>query len=274
MIAYQSITLRYLHDPATGEFANLGVVVYSPGHPVESRFTHRLQRVSRFFGGIETHHIRAILTRLEKALAKAGGDQKQIDFIQTGLQIREIATRALAQDSSALQWADAGAGTTDSLPKAADNLLARLVTRYEQTKTTNSRTSEVVWDSYCGPLASKGVLRKLTPRELITPNYTHHFDHTFINGCLRVIEPVSLDYDDPDYIVARGRHWLGVGAALQKATEEHRFTFLLGLPSTSEGEKAADKAVKLMEMIDSSVDFVRESEAKRFATNLAAQING
>jgi hypothetical protein len=31
MKSFQFLTLRYLHDAITGEFANLGVVVYVPG---------------------------------------------------------------------------------------------------------------------------------------------------------------------------------------------------------------------------------------------------
>ena len=43
---YSTITLRYVHDVVTGEFANIGVVLYAPEQRLlEARFTQSYERL-------------------------------------------------------------------------------------------------------------------------------------------------------------------------------------------------------------------------------------
>lgn len=272
MNPYQSMLLRYIHDPVSGEFANLGIVLFSPGHPLEVRMTSSLARPSRFFGGIEFRHLRGLLDRLARALRKTDTGARQMDFLKAGLEIHEVTARLLAFDVSSLRWADAGAGVTDDLKSEADRQFERLITRFEVEKESVSRTSEEVWMSYQTHFKRAGVMKDLHPLKIETPDFQHQFDHTWKNGCVQIIEPVSLDYEDPDYIVRRGSHWLGIGAALGDAKEQHKFTFLLGLPKESKARKAADKARNLIAKIDSSVKFVEEKDAGRFAEDLKSQL--
>ena len=272
MNPYQSMLLRYIHDPVSGEFANLGVVLFSPGRPLEVRMTSTLARPSRFFGGIEFRHLRGLLDRLTRALEKTDTGARQMDFLKAGLEIHEVTARLLASDVSSLRWADVGAGVTDDLKAEADRQFERLITRFEVERESSSRTSEEVWTGYQTHFKRAGVLKNLHPLIIETQDFQHQFDHTWKNGCVQIIEPVSLDYEDPDYIVRRGSHWLGIGAALGDAKEQHKFTFLLGLPKESKARKAADKARNLIAKIDSSVSFVEEKEAGRFAERLKSQI--
>lgn len=272
MKPYQSMLLRYFHDPVGGEFANLGVVLFSPGMPLEVRVAESLARPSRFFGGIEFRHLRGIIDRLARELRKTDTGIVQMDFLKAGLEIREITNRVLATDVSSLRWADAGAGVTDDLKAEADRQFEHLVTRFDPDRESGSRTSEEVWSTYQKHLGRVGVLKDLRGLKIETANFQHKFDHTWKNGCVQIIEPVSLDYDDPDYIVRRGSHWLGIGAALGDAEEAHKFTFLLGMPKAAKARKAADKARNLISKIDSSVVFVEEKDAASFARRLKAQM--
>ena len=44
IIAYSFVTLRYVHDVVTGEFANVGVVLYAPdARLLEARFAIALE---------------------------------------------------------------------------------------------------------------------------------------------------------------------------------------------------------------------------------------
>jgi hypothetical protein len=272
MKPYQSMLLRYVHDPVSGEFANLAVVLFSPGMPLEVRVASSLSRASRFFGGIEFRHLRTLLNRLARALRKTDTGAVQMDFLKAGLEIREITSRVLANDVSSLRWSDAGAGVTESLKLEADRQFERLIVRYDADRETGSRSSEDVWVTFQKRFKTAGILQKLHPVKLETPDFRHRFDHTWVNGCVQIIEPVSLDYEDPDYILKRGSHWLGIGVALQEAAQAHKFTFLLGLPKEAKARKAADKARNLISRIDPSVDFVEESKAGEFALSLSRRI--
>jgi hypothetical protein len=274
MTPYQSMLLRYVHDPVSGEFANLGVVLFAPGLPLEVRVAASLSRTSRFFGGVEFRHLRPLLNRLARALRKTDTGAIQMNFIEAGLEIREITARVLAADVSSLRWADAGAGVCDNLKQEADRQFERLVTRFDAGRGTTSRSSEEVWTTFHTQLRRAGVLRKLHPRKIETADFLHRFDHTWQNGCVQIIEPVSLDYEDADYILKRGSHWLGIGTALADANEPHKFTFLLGLPRETKARKAADKARNLIAKIGSSVSFVEEQEASAYARRLKEAMAG
>lgn len=272
MKPYQSMLLRYVHDPVSGEFANLAVVLFSPGMPLEVRVVSSLSRASRFFGGIEFRHLRPLLNRLARALNKTDTGAVQMDFLKAGLEIREITSRLLANDVSSLRWSDAGAGITENLKKEADRQFDRLILKYDGDRETGSRSSEDVWTTFQKRFKTAGILPKLRPVKLEAPDFQHRFDHSWVNGCVQIIEPVSLDYEDPEYILRRGSHWLGIGVALQEAAQPHKFTFLLGLPKEAKARKAADKARNLISKIDKSVEFVEESNAGEFASALSRRI--
>ena len=59
---YSTITLRYLHDVVTGEFANIGVVLYSAEQRyLEARFTPSYERLNAIFLKIDHLHYRALM---------------------------------------------------------------------------------------------------------------------------------------------------------------------------------------------------------------------
>ncbi len=53
MIKYQYQILRYVHDQFTGEFGNLGVVMYAPKNRfLKCKVVSKYARLSSFFGEI------------------------------------------------------------------------------------------------------------------------------------------------------------------------------------------------------------------------------
>ncbi len=75
---YSNITLRYLHDVVTGEFANIGVVLYSPEQRfLEARFTTSYERLNAIFLKIDHLHFRALMrylaNRFEEIAAEVPG---------------------------------------------------------------------------------------------------------------------------------------------------------------------------------------------------------
>ena len=71
---YSFSFLRYVHEPLSGEFANVGVLLWAP----ESRFlgfrgSHKFRRLSRFFHGFHAQDYRALVGRLETHFDKLAG---------------------------------------------------------------------------------------------------------------------------------------------------------------------------------------------------------
>src|SRR5436309_5923512 len=103
---YTFNVLRYVHDAVTGEFVNVGVVLYAP----EARFvaascTQKYQRISHFFGRIEGDYIRALLRHLEHQMERLRRDIfESLPWGQMPGDALACAEQVFPRDDSALQF--------------------------------------------------------------------------------------------------------------------------------------------------------------------------
>lgn len=272
MKSFQFLTLRYLHDAITGEFANLGVVVYVPGEFLGARFNSRTTRLKAIFGQVEKSHLKSLLGYLSRHFQKLGNEIPN-SLLDRHRSIEEIAKSVLPSDDSAVQWSSAHNGMTRNPEEELDHLFARLVTHYEDMGKPRHRTDQDVWRLFSATLRENRVLEKLTEKKLVTENFEHTFDHAWKNGVWNLYEPLAFDYEDNSGIQEKANKWLGRGVALNDAKEEHKFWFLIGEPETERLKRATEKALNLLHKIGSGkVEIVREDERVAFSENLAAQV--
>ena len=72
---YSTIILRYVHDVVTGEFANIGVVLYSPEQRfLEARFATSYERLNAMFLKIDHLHFRALMRYMENRFEQIGAE--------------------------------------------------------------------------------------------------------------------------------------------------------------------------------------------------------
>jgi hypothetical protein len=125
---YSYCFLRYRQDPEAGEFANIGVALWSP----DNRFlgfegSKRFSRLTHFFGNLDKDGYRLLVAHVERrfdALAeKLTQDSLWPDH---PADIKEIAFQVVPQDDGALVWSPARGGVTEN-PNAE---LGRLFQRY------------------------------------------------------------------------------------------------------------------------------------------------
>lgn len=66
MIKYQYQVIRYMHDQFTGEFVNVGVVLYALDlHYLQPKMIRRYRRISQFFSGTKSDFLIAALKILK-----------------------------------------------------------------------------------------------------------------------------------------------------------------------------------------------------------------
>src|SRR5260221_14290092 len=71
---YSTIILRYVHDVVTGEFANIGVVLYAPGQRfLEARFAASYERLNAIFLKIDHLHFRPLMRYMANRFEQIGG---------------------------------------------------------------------------------------------------------------------------------------------------------------------------------------------------------
>jgi hypothetical protein len=126
---YNSIALRYVHDVVTGEFVNIGVVVYVPEQRfLDARFTTSYERLNAVFLKIDHQHLRALVRYMANRFEELGAEVR--DGLVVPGNLSELVKQVLPADDSSLQWSQMGGGLTVDPAKALDELYSRFVERY------------------------------------------------------------------------------------------------------------------------------------------------
>lgn len=268
---YSNITLRYVHDVVTGEFANIGVVLYAPEQRfLEARFTTSYERLNAVFLKIDHLHYRALMRYMANRFDEIAADIRDGLHVPPATALNEIVRQVLPPDDSSLQWSEQGGGFTDDLAKTLDELYKRFVERYVAGAEQVSRSDEEIAKPFKAKLGRKA--EKLSEKTIETKDYQYDFRFAWKNNIWHLYEPVSFDLVDPGSIREKANKWLGRGVALHDAKEKFKIHFLLGEPRQAETKAAFENAIHLLSKIPGQKELVRESEMEHFAEHVAEEI--
>ncbi|MBI3853943.1 MAG: DUF3037 domain-containing protein [Verrucomicrobia bacterium] len=268
---YSTIILRYVHDVATGEFANIGVVLYAPEQRfLEARFATSYERLNAIFLKIDHLHFRALMRYMANRFEQLGGEIRDGLNVPPVTALKEIVRQVLPPDDSSLQWSEQGGGFTEDAAKAMDELFKRLVERYVAGAEQVSRSDEEIAKPFKARLGKTA--EKLAEKTIETKDYQYDFRFAWKNDIWHLYEPVSFDLVDPGSIREKANKWLGRGVALHDSREKFKIHFLLGEPRQDETRKAFENAIHLLGKIPGHKQLVRENELEHFAEHVAEEI--
>jgi hypothetical protein len=269
--AYTFVTLRYVHDVVTGEFANVGVVLYAPeARHLEARFTPSYERLNALFLKIDHANYRNLIRYLANRFAELSAEVRDGLDLVPAQNVGELVRRVLPNDDSSLQWSPPGGGFSSNLAETSRQLYARMVERYSRSGETASRNDEDIAKPFKAHL--KKAADKLQEKRIEARDYQYEFALAWKNSIWHLYEPVSFDLMDPGSIVEKANRWLGRGVALNDASERFKIHFLLGEPKQPGTEKAFESAKHLLEKIPGQKELVRESELEAFADSVAVEM--
>jgi hypothetical protein len=268
---YSTITLRYLHDVVTGEFANIGVVLYSPDQRfLEARFTTSYERLNAIFLKIDHLHFRALMRYMANRFDEIAADIRDGLHVPPVTTLKEVVRQVLPPDDSSLQWSEQGGGFTEDAAATLDELFKRAVERYVAGAEQVSRSDDAVGKPFKARLGRTA--ENLTEKKIETKDYQYDFRYAWKNDIWHLYEPVSFDLVDPGSIREKANKWLGRGVALHESREKFKIHFLLGEPRQEETRKAFENALHLLSKIPAPKQLVRESELESFAEHVAEEI--
>jgi Protein of unknown function (DUF3037). len=269
--AYSFITLRYVHDVVTGEFANVGVVLYAPEQRyLEARFTTSYERLNALFVKIDHANYRNLIRYLSNRFVELASEVRDGLNLAPVQGIEELVRRVLPKDDSSLQWSAPGGGFSDNPAETVGQLYARLVERYSRTGEVSSRNDEDIARPFKARL--KEAAGKLQEKRITAVDYDYEFQYAWKNSIWHLYEPVSFDLMDPSSIVEKANRWLGRGVALHDSKERFKIHFLLGEPKQPGTEKAFESARHLLAKIPVQKELISEQDMDAFAANVAAEI--
>lgn len=126
---FQYAILRYIHDPVTQEFLNVGIVLYSKeARYLKARMSTKFSRLSKTFPEINGDHYRRVTNYIQQTLSRTSEGLSQPNlFDDLPAKIETILHQVLSPDDSSLIFSGYGGGLTANLDAELDRLYQRLV---------------------------------------------------------------------------------------------------------------------------------------------------
>jgi hypothetical protein len=271
---YSFCFLQYHHEPLSGEFANIGVLVWAP----KSQFlgfeaTERFSRLSEFFGGFESGDYRSLVDRLNTRFRKLSEEFAEghaiLPLEQRPESAREIALRVVPHDSAALQWSRSGGGLTSNPAAELAELYQQYIARHFAKEKAKGRDERTVFrETYQRAFQAPVVAPFVREHRVVAPYAEHTFPQAWQNGVWNVYETLSFDLVKGDQIRGKAHRWESMTRCLLEAGKL-KITYLLGAPRFG-NRKPYDDAKALLRR--SKAHLIEEDEAADFARDLAARV--
>ncbi len=277
---YTFSVLRYVHDAATEEFINVGVVLYSPDAKfIDAMCVNKYGRLSKTFHGVDGEHFKQVVAHIENKFSQKKEILKNEFTFDHKKTISTILKEVLPIDDSALHFSAEGSGLSEKPQATLASLYVRYCEKYMD-KSHHRRDEEDIWRLFKKPLEDKGVTEKLKPFTVKSNDDEFEFKHAWKNAAWHVLQPVSFDMVKSQSIMDKANLWLGRGHGV--LSEENikknyrdgvKVCFLLGAPEDSALNRFYVKAQNILNKIPCEKDFISESEAEKFAESVRKEMS-
>jgi hypothetical protein len=121
-------------------------------------------------------------------------------------------------------------------------------------------------------LAALQLADKLQSKTISSPFDHVEFEHAWKNGAWHCYQPLSFDLSNEENIREKARRWAGQMLALEKATEQFKPYFFVGLPSDASLEPAYRAALQILSLSPNSPEVIEETRIEDLVGRIASEI--
>lgn len=272
--SYEYAILRYVHDTLTGEFVNVGVVIYCEKEKyVLAQCRNTYARVSAVFPDLNSSHFRKMMKFIQAEFQKINESlisQLQFSEIKS---LQNLLYKVLPRDDSSLQWSPVGAGLTEDFSSELNALYDRYVSHYD-TKICRERRTEIdIWKDFKRTLENFKLPEEFQSKKISVKDDEIEFQHSWKNGIWHCIEPISFDLADGDYFKDKAHRWLGQLSSVQDSQDEFKVYLLVSPPTDVTLNHAFEKAISILRKIPVSSEIYLEQEATRLAEEIQKKMD-
>ncbi|MFT4129733.1 DUF3037 domain-containing protein [Labrys sp. (in: a-proteobacteria)] len=272
--AYSYTLLRYVHDVMTGEFVNVGVVLFVPSMGVV-RFKMRgtIGRLKGVFPDIDRKAFLSSMAAVRKGLQLTAKCEQEAGLLKSEGDAAVIARRAVPPDDSSLQWSQCGTGLTADPDEALNRLFDRYVSRYDALHRAR-RSDDDVWRPVRQKLEERDLAQHLQEKSISGGLDDIVFKYAWKNGQWHVYEPLSFDLADADGIKSKAREWLGHLSAVVAGgkTEPFKPHFIVGAPDNPTLQDAYRKAIAILEQAPNQPEIFEESQLDKLVAQIEDEV--
>lgn len=272
--AYSYTLLRYVHDVLTGEFVNVGVVLFVPSkNLVRCKMRGTMGRLRGVFPDIDRRAFLSAMAAVRRGLQSVAKSEKDAGFLKSEGDAASIARRAVPPDDSSLQWSPSGAGLTADPEETLNRLFDRYVSRYD-THNRSRRSDDDVWRPVRQKLEERDLAQYLQEKSISGSVDEIVFKHAWKNGQWHVYEPLSFDLVDADGIKTKAREWLGHLAAVNAGGKAEPFKphFIVGAPTNPTLHDAYLSAIAILKQAPNNPDVFEEGQLDTLVAQIEDEV--
>lgn len=256
--------LRFLPYPETGEFVNIGIVLFTSSGDFRYQVETRRQRVTTFFPSLDAKIFQRARKEMNEEFARLSGHftARSDDF--DGL--RSTFRHLIHPRETMMRFSEPGT-LVETSPEAA---LKRLFDYYVKHSFATKEYQEVALEKQLGKLLSDSNLRqRYSEKKLGTADYPVKFPFVLVQGDapVQAIKPIHLGHDEPSKIYEHGDAWVARIKRLDRANMLAQDTLFVAGPPLPGKPKLA-QAYKEMAAELSSYDNVRVVSAEESKSHL------
>lgn len=280
---FQYALLRYVHDAVTGEFLNIGLVMFSkPARFFRAQLLSQYGRVSGMFPNVDGEFYQRYAKRLQTAfdqLASKIEDPQSALLADLSSELAAVIQTVLPHDDSAFQFSEARGGAARDLAAFFEHTYARTVTQYLEKRDSATRSDEDVWAAFRKPLQVHKITQHLVRHTVSTPYGDQEFDHAAKNGKWHLMEPTSFDLALPTSIRKKALMFDSMARVLHDHAPDAVLHILVGAPTRDDAkvQRAFHDVQKLFKERTQdigNVDIVEEKDAEKLAVRMQRLMAG
>lgn len=276
MINFQYQLLRYRPDQVTGEFVNVGLVLFEQANNfMMARSVSTTTRAKVLFPNLKGTALQSKLKQFAQHIMQVHEQRSQELDLNPITDITQVSYATLPQDDSALYWSEVKTGRDLNLVSAFEDLFQRFI-GYHLKENTPKTSDAAVWrDAYKGYFDRPEIKDMLTHHTVRTDdNNVFTFDHAVKNGVWHLMEPVAFDLINEDRIKDKVFKWVGKVAELEKSEEDFKLYLLTRMPKN--GEIGSFVRDRLQQQLSDGreVEVVVPQEAEQLIQKLIQAVDG
>lgn len=276
MKSFQYQLLQFCPDKVTGEFLNVGIVVFdTQNQQVAFKILSKVGAIGQLFHQANTRYLVKQLNTIHKSLLEIQQELlKDHLYVNHYDSVDELTRQAFVRDDSALRFSDIRHTLDISLDHLVHYLGNRMLIIGNTEIDQDIKSDKEVWTKMFKQYFDKlDVSPYLTPRTIKTKYDEISFEHTWQNGHVNFFEAVNFDLQKEDTIKNKVRRWAGQIDELNTANEELHLYLLTNMPE--QNAQMSDYVTSFLSDKSTShvhVEIVTPSEADQLASAIKKEI--
>jgi hypothetical protein len=270
--SYTYVVVRYMHDPISAEFVNVGVVLMDTAtqRPL-LKFQRAYSRAKAMFPTLNRDNFLSAILRAKQAINACSGKLSSNDLFASPINAEQLVLKALPLDDHGIQVGSTGNGLAVNLETALNQIFDRFVLKYDGKQKTTRRDDKDIWRPMRDRFKTEQVVDLFSEATVVAKSDAQKFEHTWQNGKLHCIQPLSFDLSSADAVREKARNWLGKLTALDDAESDFKAYLVLGEPSNPSLKSAFKQGLELLQKVPAGIDYeiIIEDEIDTFTASFA-----